>query len=131
MPVPTEVDELQKQISLIEEEIRNRKKKLAQLDKDIEAKQQQVIRCRIHREMCREHLQKIKRLDVIPLKDFKDMRELFEKNIDLVTTNQMALVRAQFERNMIQEALPVLNSMLKEAKVKLSKWNVVIDFPKK
>lgn len=131
MPIPEEVDILQRQIGLIESEIRDRKKKIAQLDKDIEAKGQQVTRCRIHREMCREHLQKIKKLDVVPLKDFKEMRELFEKNIDLVTTNQNMLAKSQRELQSHKETLPILESMLKDCKTKLSKWNVVIEFPKK
>ena len=131
MPIPEEVDSLQRQISLIESEIRDRKKKIVQLDNDIEAKDQQVTRCRIHREMCREHLQKIRKLDVIPLKDFKEMTELFEKNIDLVTTNQNLLAKARRERQAHQEALPYLESMLHDCKSRLKKWNVVIAFPKK
>lgn len=131
MPIPEEVDILQRQIGLIESELRDRKKKITQLENDIAAKGQQVTRCRIHREMCREHLQKIRKLDVVPLKDFREMRELFEKNIDLVTTNQNMLAKANREIQLHRETIPLLEAMLNDCKKKLSKWNAVIEFPKK
>lgn len=131
MPIPQEVDDLQRQIKLLKDEIQTRQKRLVQLEKEIDTKRQQVDRCKLHKEMCHEHIQKIKKLEIVPLKDYREMIDLYEKNIDLVISNQIHLQKVLLEKVSILEQLPMLEAMLKDGQVQLSKWNVVVEFPKR
>jgi len=129
MPVATEVDDLERQIVRLEEEIRRRKTKVIQLSNDIEEAHEYVERCKASADLCKENLKKLKSESLVSLEDFRDMQKLYEDNMDLMIQHKAIASNKIHERTaLLKEQIPFLESSLSECKCKLSKWGQVVPF---
>lgn len=132
MPVPTEVDDLDRLIARLEEDIRRRKKKVEELRKDIEEAGTYVQRCRESKALCLKNLKRLKKLSIVPIQDYRDMLKLYEDNCDLLIQHQNhAAVKSAEMNSIVQNILPFQEGSLIEAKRKRAEWGVVLEFKMK
>ena len=129
MPIHHEVDDLEKQISAFEDEIRRRKKRVEQLKKEIKEATEFVARCKFGRDLCLKNLKRIKNEYIVPLEDYKGMLKLYHDNCDLLVQHQIVLASRNNEIQHIEtEYIPFLESSISDCKRRLSKWGQLISF---
>lgn len=126
MPIPQEVDDLERLIVSLTQEIARSKASLTTLQNKINLAQANLERCRSFDPMCRESLQKLKKADVVSLEDYKKILKLYEDNYDMILKYQSDMLNRQRERLFIENGIPVMESALKAARVRLSQWGQVV-----
>jgi chromosome segregation ATPase len=131
MPIPTELDDLERQIVRLEEEIRRRKNRIVQLNNDVAEARNYVERCRISCKLCLENIADLKQKEIIPLADYRDMIKLYEDNCDFLIQYTIAVNRGISELNGIKEQMPSLEESLKKSKKRLTQWGIVIPLRRK
>lgn len=126
MTVPQEVDDLERLISSLQQELTKKKSSLKPLQIKIEAAKLHLERCKQLRETSRKNLEKVRKEDVVSLSDFKRWLNLFEDNSDLVIRYQIELSNRTIDRLNIEKEIPLIEEALNEAKKSLAEWGVVI-----
>jgi len=130
MAISTEVDDLDRQIVRLEEDLRKRKLKIIQISNDIQKIEEYIKKCFEGKGLCKINLIRIKESYVIDFIEYKEMKKLYEDNHDLLIQHQIVKSNKNREIKEIQEAIPVVESFLKEAKKQRQEWGVIIQFPK-
>lgn len=128
MPVPTEVDDLDRAIVRLEEDIRKRKIKVELLRNDIAEAGDYVKKCAVSRELCMQNIVKMKKHDLVDLTEYREMYKLYEDNCDLYIQYQTVYSNRNKDLIEVQEKIPVLEAFLKEAKRRRQEWGVVVEF---
>lgn len=126
MPVPQEVDDLERLISGLTQEIGKRKASLKTLQTKIEAAQQHLDRCRYFEGVCGESLERLRKSDVVSLEDYKRMLKLYHDNHDLILKYQIEVSNRVREKNIAERDIPIMEQSLKAAQSKLSQWGQVL-----
>jgi chromosome segregation ATPase len=129
MPVPTEVDDLERQIVRFEEEIRRRKGRIEHLKKELQDASKFVSSCKDNRDLCQKNLIKIKRNRMVDLRDYREMLKLYHDNCDLLIQHQVTVIsRVNEIKALTDEQIPFLEASLKDAQKRLKQWGQVIPF---
>lgn len=129
MPVATEVDDLERQIVRLEEEIRRRKVRAEQLRKEIDEARSYVERCKASCVLCLENLTRLKKADLVALDDYRDMLKLYQDNCDLLTQHKIIVsTRVNELKGLLDEQLPFLEAAVIKCRNELKEWGQVIAF---
>lgn len=126
MPVPTEVDDLERLISGLVQEIGKKRASLKTLQSKIETARDHLERCRYFRGVCRESLKKLKSSDLVKFEDYKAMVKLYHDNIDLIVRYQIELSNRSKERDAAHRDIPILETSLSQAQNRLKRWGMVV-----
>lgn len=129
MPIHHEVDDLEKQVSFLEDEIRKRKKRIDQFKKEIKDANEFVIKCKFGRDLCLKNLKRIKNEYVVQFNDYKGMLKLYQDNCDLLIQYQALLASKMNEvKSLETEQIPFLDASIVELKRRLGQWGQVFLF---
>lgn len=129
MPIHHEVDDLEKQVSFLEDEIRKRKKRIDQFKKEIKDANEFVIKCKFGRDLCLKNLKRIKNEYVVQFNDYKGMLKLYQDNCDLLIQYQALLASKMNEvKSLETEQIPFLDASIVELKRRLGQWGQVLLF---
>jgi DNA repair exonuclease SbcCD ATPase subunit len=129
MPMPPEVDDLERLIVGLTQEIARNKASLKTLQTKIDTARQHLERCRYFRGVCAESLKKMRAADLVVLDDFKRMQKLVDDNDDLIIRYQIEVSNRTHEKNVIDQDVPMMESQLEQARQRRAKWGVVIPMP--
>jgi hypothetical protein len=130
--IPVEVDDLERLVAGLVQDIGRKKASLKTLDEKIATAKQHLERCRYFKTVCGGSLKEMKTSkDVVSLDDYRRMKKLYEDNYDLILKYQAEIINRSLERQKNEEAIPGLESSLRDARGKLAQWGVVVPWTKK
>ena len=129
MPIPAEVDDLEKNLNRLLKELGIKKTIIHNSLNKIEKQREAIKEARYVVKVCHERLKQLTVCDLVSLEAYKKLRLLVEINEDLLLQNQFDLMDSLQEKVKSEQAIPQIEEMISEVRKALSEWGQLLQFP--
>ena len=128
MAVATEVDDLEKYISNLEDESRRCQQQIASFENDLADTKVAVGRFVSIEKMCRDAIKEVRTNEVSSLEDYKLGIKHLHNCEDSFLKHKISISQLVSKIEAFRKRLPIIQKDIKDAKTALSKWGVVLEF---
>lgn len=129
MPLPVEVDQLEKKIVTIEEAIRNCHKEIIRGENNAASAKMFMETAKNVKMNCEKILFGMKKEQVVDLVEYRSTMKDFHDSSDVFQKHQLNHQKFLKDVNTFKTNIPILEANLKKAKAELAEWGIVIQFP--
>jgi hypothetical protein len=128
MPIPQEVDDLEREITRLKQVIGKGNAKITTLQSKVDSALRNIDYCENLRRLCITNAVKMVKEPLVVLQEYREIIALHRSNADLVQRhrNEAAVRRTELEQ--VRKEVPMAELELAVAQKQLAQWGVVLRF---